>query len=65
MKPIGKALLELRSTLFSIGMFNSLVDSFIVLLFGVLACLLLTVSWYWALIPFLIYFVFKTRKTLF
>jgi hypothetical protein len=64
MKPIGKALLELRSTLFSIGLFNSLVDSMIILLFSLLAALLLGLSWTWALIPFFIYFVFHGRKVL-
>ncbi len=64
MKPIGKALLELRSVLFGIGMFNSLVDSFVVLLAGVLAAILLTLSWYWALIPFAIYFIWHTRTLL-
>lgn len=64
MKPIGKALLELRSVLFSIGLCNSLLDSMIVLLFGVLVVLLLSLPWWLALIPFGAYFLWHTRGVL-
>ncbi|MBI4145063.1 hypothetical protein HY493_02550 [Candidatus Woesearchaeota archaeon] len=64
MKPIGKALLELRTTLFSIGLFNSLLDSFLVLLFTLLGLILLKLPWELAFIPFAVYFVWHTRTIL-
>lgn len=64
MKPIGKALLELRTVLFSIGLFNSLLDSFLVLLFSLLGLILLELPWELAFIPFLVYFVWHTRSIL-
>jgi hypothetical protein len=64
MKPIGKALLELRTSLFSIGLFNSAIDSMIVLLACLFGTLLLGFPWLVALIPFGIYFIWHTRKLL-
>lgn len=64
MKPIGRALLELRSVLFSIGLAASLLDSMIVLLFGVLVALLLSLPWWLALVPFGLYFVWHSRALL-
>ena len=64
MKQISKALLELRSVLFSVGMFNSLVHSFIVLLAALLFTNLLKLPWEWSFVPFVIYFVWHTRKIL-
>lgn len=64
MKPIGKALMELRTVLFSIGMFYSLIDSFIVLLFSLLILILFRLPWEIAFVPFIIFFIWNTRKQL-
>jgi len=64
MKPIGRALLELRTVLFSIGIFNSLIDSFIILLFFLLLLVLFRLPWSIALVPFVIMFIYYTRRNL-
>lgn len=64
MKPIGKALLELRTVLFSIGLFNSGIDSMLVLLFCLLGTLIIGLPWQVALVPAGIYFVWHTRTIL-
>ncbi|HSU73169.1 MAG TPA: hypothetical protein VLJ21_04960 [Candidatus Binatia bacterium] len=64
MRPIGKALLELRTVLFSIGLFNSLIDCMVVFLFCLFGAIVLGMPWQLALVPFVIYFVLHTRKVL-
>jgi len=64
MKPIGKALLELRTVMLGIGLFNSGIDSMVILLFSLLGLALFGLPWEIALIPFCAYFFIHTRKML-
>ncbi len=63
MKPIQEAVKELRRVLFSMRLFESLLDSFIVYLGSLLIFSLISLSWYWALIPFLGYGVLHTLNS--
>ena len=64
MKPIVLALKDLRNTLFSMGIFASLIDSLIVMLVFVLAFMLLEVPWYYSIIPFGVYFAIHHKRKL-
>lgn len=64
MKPIGRALLELRAVMFSTGLFNSLIDSMVVFLLSLLVFLLFGIHWSWSFLPFGIFFIWNTRRKL-
>ncbi len=63
-KPVVSALKELKKVLFEMGIFASLVDSLLVLLAFVLVFMLILVPWYYALIPFAVYFCFHHIRKL-
>lgn len=60
MKPIQAALTELKTTVMTMVVCNALIDSFVVFLVFVLACLLLNIYWYISLAPFIIYAIIHT-----
>jgi hypothetical protein len=64
MKPIGKALLELRATLFTTSIFNALIDSMVVFLVSMLLLVLVKIDWTWSLVPWGIFFIYTARKKL-
>ena len=63
MKIIESALAELRRTLILIKLFNSSIDSILVLVGFILAFVLIKIPWYYALIPFLLHaIIYMPRK---
>jgi ABC-type multidrug transport system fused ATPase/permease subunit len=63
-RPIVNALHELRNTIKKIVLCSCLLDSFIIFMFCLLILALVSVEWYFALIPALIYSVIHTKNYL-
>jgi len=57
-KQIILAIREIHNTLRSINLLTSFLDSLLVFLLAVITLLLISLQWYWALIPFIGYFIF-------
>ena len=55
MKPIAEAIQELKTMLTSIKLFESIMDSLVVTMLILFAFALTSISWYWALVPAVIY----------
>lgn len=64
MKIIESALAEIRRTLILIKLFNSCIDSVLIFLGFILFFVLIKVSWYYAIIPFLIHAVIYIPKNM-
>ncbi len=63
-KPIIHALREVRSAVSQITLFNAILDTLVVFLICVLALILITLPWWYALIPSLIYGSIHTCRRL-
>ena len=53
---IVAAIREIKNTLSSITLLSCFLDALLVLLLSVITLMLISVEWYWAIIPFIIYF---------
>lgn len=63
-KPIALALEETKAALHQLTLFNSIMDSLCVFLISVLIFTLLSINWYYAFIPFILYGTIHTYRAL-
>ncbi|MBI4017150.1 MAG: hypothetical protein HY363_05670 [Candidatus Aenigmarchaeota archaeon] len=63
-KPISLALSEVKSALKQMVLFNSIMDSLAVFLISVLVFILVSLQWYYAFIPFLLYAGLHTYRAI-
>ena len=55
MKPIKAAIKELKGTVRTIALTQAMLDSFVVFLLFFFVFIMIQISWYWALVPFVLY----------